>query len=389
MPAPDAVYLDNAATTRPMPEVVEAMAQVQLEHFGNPSSAHRFGDQPRRLLQDAREFLRGTLSAANLVFTSGGTEADLLGVAGAVQRRSPGRVLCAASDHPAILQQANLLARTRHRLVPLPVTEDGDLDPEVFFDHLGRDVRAIAILHGHNELGTLSALEELVSLARRVCPNAHIHVDLVQSYGKIPFDLDNAGVDSVAVSGHKLHGPRGVGFLACSSTAEIAPLQLGGGQEAGLRGGTENVAGAVGLATAAEAAFTHLSATSDHTEALATRLLGHLADAFPEVERLGHPDSRLPHILSVRLPGVVAATLLERANADGIAFSTGAACHSGDEQQNPVLASIGLNRKQAREVLRFSFSRFNTTDEVDRAAARVVEHARELLRQAPAPRARR
>lgn len=382
MTAPPPIYLDNAATTRPISEAVERMGQAHLEWFGNPSSSHDYALAPQKALQDAREYLRGTLSAAELVFTSGGTEADLLGLVGAVHYRSPGRVLCAVTDHPAILMQRGLLASTRHKLTPLPVTQDGDIDPEVLFENLGRDVRGIALLHGHNELGTLSDLEELVSLARRVCPDAHIHVDLVQSYGKIPFDLNEADVDSVAVSAHKLHGPRGIGMLALSSKADVRPLQAGGGQEGGLRGGTENVAGAVGLAVAAEAAFTHLARTRTHCETLAQQLFERLVKTFPNAERLGNPQHRLPHILSLRIPGIVGATMLERMNAHGVAFSTGSACHDEGEE-NPVLSGIGMNRRTAREVMRFSFSRFNTETEIDRVATLLEQEAEFLLARAP------
>ncbi len=382
MTAPTPIYLDNAATTRPLDVVVDSMAEAHLQAFGNPSSNHNYALAPSKLLLDAREFLRGTLSAAEVIFTSGGTEADLLGVVGAVQHRSPGRVLCAASDHPAVLSLGRTLARSRHKLTPLAVTEDGDIHPEALFENLGRDVRAIALLHGHNELGTLTELEELVSLARRVCPDAHIHVDLVQTYGKIPFDLDASGVDTVAVSGHKLHGPRGIGILACSSKADLTAMQPGGGQESGLRGGTENVAGAVGLAVAAEAAFTHLASSSAHCTELSNRLFDHIRGAFEQTERLGNPEHRLPHILSIRIPGIVGATVLERMNAHGVAFSTGSACHStsGD---NPVLSAIGMPPRQAREVMRFSFSRFNTTDEIDRVAELLEREARFLLARAP------
>ena len=221
------------------------MARVHLQHFGNPSSAHQWATGPRRVLEDAREYLRGTMCAASIVFTSGGTEADLMGVTGAARQRSPGRVLAAASDHPAALAQRDVLAQSNHRLVEVPTTEHGDMDPETFFDHLGSDVRVVSILYGHNELGTVPQLEELVGLTRKVSSHAHIHVDLVQAYGKVPFDLDASDVDSVAVSAHKLHGPRGIGFLALSSKARLVPLLTGGGQEHGLRGGTENVAGAV------------------------------------------------------------------------------------------------------------------------------------------------
>jgi cysteine desulfurase len=394
MTAAPRIYLDNAATTRPLPEVAAAMARIQLEHYGNPSSVHSFGSGPRQLLEDAREFLRGTLGAARIVFTSGGSEADYLGIVGAAVARPPGRVLMARSDHPAILQTAGLLARWRHNVACLPVTPHGDIAPETLFDALGADVRAVALLHGHNELGTLCQLGELVSLVRRTAPDAHVHVDLVQTYGKLPFDLDEMDVDSVAVSGHKFHGPRGAGFLALSSKARIAPLQVAGGQEGGLRGGTENVAGAAGLQVAAEAALTHQAATAAHTAALASIVEHEVRTAFPDAERLGHGERRLPHILSLRIPGVVGHTLLLRCDARGIAFSTGAACHGVSDHadtagpaENHVLAAIGFDRLAAREVVRISFARTNTEAEARTAAAVLVEEARALLAIAPkAPR---
>jgi cysteine desulfurase len=389
MPAAAArIYLDNAATTRPLPAVADAMRDAQLDLFGNPSSAHAFGPVARRALEDAREFLRGTLGAARLVFTSGGSEADLLGIVGSAAARPPGRVLMAASEHPASLQCAGLLGRYRHHTTLLPVTPDGDVAPETLFDALGQDVRTVALLHGHNELGTLCRLHDLVELVRRAAPDAHVHVDLVQTYGKLPFDLDELDVDSVAVSGHKFHGPRGAGFLALSSTAELAPVQPAGGQEGGLRGGTENVAGAIGLALAAEHVLTHQAATAAHTASLAQVVFDAVRDAVPGAERLGHPERRLPHILSMRLPGVVGQTLALRCDARGVAFSTGSACHAAHDEHpaksdNHVLAAIGLDRRAAREVVRLSFAGTTTHDEVDAAAAIVADEARRLLASAP------
>lgn len=386
------IYLDNAATTRPLPQVVDRMAEVQRELFGNPSSSHAFGPPAKRALDDAREFLRGTLGAASVVFTSGGSEADYLGIVGSAAVRPPGRVLMARSDHPALLRTEGLLSRWRHHTTALPVTPHGDLAPETLFDALGSDVRTVALLYGHNELGTLCRLGELVELVRRVAPEAHVHIDLVQTYGKLPFEMDDLDVDSVAVSGHKFHGPRGAGFLALSSTARIGPLQLAGGQEGGLRGGTENLAGAVGLAVAAEHAFTHLASTAPHTAALAERVFARVREALPGSERLGHPERRLPHILSMRLPGVVGQTLLERCSERGIAFSTGSACHGAtadgghDDRRaadNHVLAAIGFDRRSAREVVRLSFCRDTTAAEADHAAAVIVDEALRLQQLAP------
>lgn len=383
------IYLDNAATTRPLPAVVAAMARAQTDLFGNPSSLHAFGPPARKALDDAREFLRGTLGAAQIVFTSGGSEADQLGIVGAAATRSPGRVLMAQSDHPALLQCAGLLSRWRHHTAALPVTEHGDLAPETLFDALGADVRVVALMHGHNELGTLGRLGDLVELVRRIAPEAHVHVDLVQTYGKLPFELDEVDVDSVAVSAHKFHGPRGAGFLALSSTAKVAPLLLAGGQEAGLRGGTENVAAAVGMAVAAEAALTHQAAHAAHMRGLVQLVLDQVLDAMPDAVRLGHPERHLPHILSLRLPGTTGQTLLERCNARGLAFSTGAACHGTEhtaadsKATNPVLAAIGLDRRAAREVVRLSVSAATTREEADRAARILVEEALRLRDMAP------
>jgi cysteine desulfurase len=383
--ADERIYLDNAATTRPLDAVIERMAQLQREHFGNPSSAHFGGEEPRRQLEDAREFLRGSLGAGSIVFTSGGTESDLLGVFGAALARPPGRVLVGASDHPAVLEQATLLGSRSYPMTEVPVSAHGDIEPEALFEVLGTDVRVVSILHGHNELGTLADLAELTSLVRRVCEDAHVHVDLVQSYGKIDFDLDLAGVDSVAVSAHKLHGPRGVGFLALSTTARIAPLMHGGGQEGGLRGGTENVAGAVGMAVAAEHMLSHLAEHGRHMESLAADTFEHIHDRFPDAIRLGHPSRRLPHVLSVRIPGVVGQTLQQCVDARGVAISTGSACHAkdGDERTNPVLAAIGLDRGRAREVVRISFASDTARAAAERAAQIVCEEAARLRELSP------
>ncbi len=384
MPPSTRIYLDHAATTPPLPEVVEAMQRAQTEAFGNPSSAHGFGRRPHQLLDDAREFVRGTLCAAEVVFTGSGTEADLLGVLGAALARPRGRVLCGAADHPAVLRQRELLGRLGYELVTVPVRPEGDLDPERLFDLLGHDVRVVSILHGHNELGTLADLDQLVDTVRHTAPQAHVHVDLVQSYGKVPFDLDETGVDSVAVSAHKLHGPRGVGFLALSSTAQVHPVMPGGGQEPGFRGGTENVAGVHGLALAAEQVFSQLRATAEHCEALAAACLARVQQVLPAATRLGHSTRRLPHILSLRLPGITGSTLLLRmSETHGVAFATGAACHGEQQSENHVHKAVGLDARASREIVRLSFSRLNTAAEVEEAAGLLAGEIGTLLGLAP------
>ncbi len=378
------VYLDHAATTPASPAAVRAYAETWATHFGNPSSTHGFGTGPKRVLADARDFLSGTLAASQLIFTSGGSEADLLALVGAVARKSPGRVLAAINDHPAVLQLTEILSVHRHKLELVDVTPDGDMDPEALFDRLGRDVHAVSILHGHNELGTLAQLEELVSTIRRAAPVAHIHVDLVQTYGKLPFDIAEVGVDSVAVSAHKLHGPRGVGFLALGADAALVPMQRGGGQEGGMRGGTEDIAGVAAFATAAEEAFTNHRSRADHTRRLCMTMQDELAEGFPDLCVLGHESRVLPHILPLRIPGVNGKALAARCAKRGIAFSTGAACHSkdgpggkqkGKPKAPPGMAAIGLSAQQAQEVVRFSFGHDTTEADVLHAAEVVLEEA--------------
>lgn len=381
----DPVYLDNAATTPMLPEVADAMRAVQVDHYGNPSSTHGFGGRPLRLLNDARDFMRGTFAAGRLVLTSGGSEADLLGVAGAALAREPGRVLVGAADHPAVLEQATLLKRLGHRYQTVPVGPTGVVDAERLREYLGPDVRVVALLHGHNELGSLVDLDTVVPLIRDRAPDAHIHLDLVQAYGKTPFELDaGGGVDSAAVSAHKFHGPRGVGCLALTHTARVQPIQPAGGQEGGLRGGTENVAGAVAMARAAETVLSDLTHQIAHARALAELFEGTIKSTFSQAERLGDADRRLEQIVSMRIPGLRGQTLQESLAAQGFAFSTGSACHGEDtESDNHVLAAIGLSRATAREVFRVSFARQTTRDQVERAARALVETARRLSGAAP------
>ncbi len=377
------IYLDNAATTRPFKSVVQAMSEVHYEQFGNPSSPHQFATQPKRLVEDARNFMRGSFCAGSLVLTSGGTEADLLGIIGAARMRAPGRILVGAADHPASLAIEDLASRFGHRTQSVPVSSFGALEAETLAQQLGPDVAVVSILHGHNELGSLCDLPALVEVIREKSPQAHIHVDLVQSYGKIAFDLDHAGVDSAAISAHKFHGPRGVGCLALANQAKIAAMQVGGGQEGGLRGGTENVAAVVGMARAAERVLSHLSESRTKLEGYRDSMFAAMHEACGAI-RLGDPERCLPHILSMRVPGLRAETLQQCCDELGLAFSTGSACH-GSNKDNHVLSAIGLKPPEAREVLRVSFSTDNTDAEIERATQTLTSEAKRLLHISPSP----
>lgn len=378
------IYLDNAATTRMLPAIAAAMREVQVTHFGNPSSTHEFGDQPRALLEEARDVLRRAFDADRVVLTSGGSEADLLGLAGAALARDRGRVLVGAADHPAVLAQRQLLERLGYTVQTYDTDAGGVASVDTLARLLGPDVRAVSILHGHNELGTLAPLGDLVPRIRDAAPDAHIHVDVVQAFGKVAFDLPSSGVDSAAISAHKFHGPRGVGCLALAADARVEALQPAGGQEGGLRGGTENVAGAVAMARAAALVLGDLDAQHEYARTLNDSMFESLAAAFDGACRVVPDRDTLPQILSVRLPGVRGQALQEMCAARSVAFSTGSACHSeDDDSENHVLRAIGLDRRAAQEVVRFSFCRETTREEVAAAAKACAEVGAELRSMAP------
>ncbi len=378
------IYLDHAATTPVRPEVVKAMAAVYEGGPYNPSSLHAEGRRAKALLDDARDAVARELGAARkeIVFTGSGTEADnvaIVGVAHALRARGR-HILSTSVEHHAVLHTLDALVAEDFEVTRLAVDEDGVVDPRAFAAALRPDTILASVMYANNEIGTIQPIAELARIAHE--RGVLIHTDAVQAPSYLPLSVDELGVDLLAIAAHKFYGPKGVGMLYVRTGTPIEPILHGGSQEFGLRPGTEDVAGIVGLATAL-----HLS--SREREASGARLRS-LRDALEDGLRLRVPGTigiarrgpRLPHIASVAFSGIDADALLMRLDLDGLAVSAGSACTSGILEPSHVIAALGVAPPLARGVIRFSLGRSTTPDEIERTLD-IVSRAAASLR-APA-----
>lgn len=388
--APRTIYLDLAATTPLAAEVRAAMAPFLDEEWGNPSSRHARGVRVARALDGARAALAriGGVAPEGVVFTSGGTEANNLAVLGAARaRRGRGRhVLIGPSEHACVRAPALALADEGFEVEVARHDASGALDLDDLAGRLRRDTVLVACMLACNEHGGVYPLRAIARLARERSPDAHVHTDAVQSFGKLDLDVEGLGVHSAAVSAHKIHGPKGAGALLLARGATVAPLLHGGGQERGLRSGTESPAGIAGLVRAAELADGRREETLEHLRALRAAFADELASGArgEGVELLspGGADAALPSIAAVLLgPGhPPAEVLLHHLEERGVFASAGSACHAHAADASPALLSLGLSPEEVRRVLRFSFSRETTEDEV-RAGARALREVALDLRE--------
>lgn len=369
------VYLDHNATTPLDPRVLEAMAPVLRDTFGNASSLHWYGQQARAALDQARGEVAALLSAtpAEVVFTSGGTEADnlaLRGLAGAA--REPRRkVLYSAAEHHAVLHTARALGEEGWPVESVRVREDGRVDLEDLAAKLDDHTAVVAVMLANNETGSVQPLAEVVRMARE--RGALVHCDAVQAAGKVPVDVRELDVDTLAVSAHKMYGPKGVGALYVRRNTRMRAWVRGGSQERNRRAGTENVAGIVGLGRAAALARAELPGESPRVAALRDALearLVHEAGA-----RRNGEGPRVPNTTNLSFEGVDAESLLMALDLAGVAVSTGAACAAGAVEPSHVLRAMGLRPERVQGSLRFSLGRFTTAEDVDYAASAVVQAA--------------
>jgi cysteine desulfurase len=352
-----AIYLDNAATTRVLPEVAAAMLGCLREDFANPSSAHGPGRAAAARVAAARAEVAAALGGGDVLFTSGGSEADALGVLGAARARRGRHVVVTALEHPAVLGAAERLQADGWSVTRVPVTAAGVVDPDAVAAAVRPETAVVACMLVQNELGSIQPVAE-VARAVRARSDAHVHCDAVQALGKIRVDAAALGVDSLAVSAHKLGGPKGTGALWLAPGARVEPLWLGGGQEHGRRQGTENVAGIVGFGVAARLAAGRLPALG--VAALRDRLVA----SVPRARLVGAAAPRVPHIAALDLPGVEPLAL----EARGIIVSGGAACHGG--ARSHVLDAIGF---AGAGIIRLSLSHETQAAEIDAAIQALIE----------------
>ncbi|WP_291048571.1 cysteine desulfurase family protein [Herbiconiux sp.] len=365
------IYLDAAATAPVRREVLEAIWPFLTGEFGNPSSHHGMGESASRALAAARRTVAGVLGCrvSEVVFTSGGTEADNLAVKGIALASPRGRhLVLSAIEHPAVVESAEFLQRMHgFEVTVVPVDATGLVDPDEFAAALRPDTTLATVMTANNEVGTVQPIAELASRAR--LHGIPFHTDAVQAAGWLPLGLDALGVDALSFSGHKLGAPKGIGVLAARQRLRLEPLVHGGGQERGARSGTENVAFAVGLATALTLAEADRVEAAARVTALRDDFIRGVLDRIPAAVLTGHPSRRLPSVASFCFPGTSGESVLLQLEERGILVSSGSACAAGDDAPSPVLLAMGLAPEVAQTAVRFTFTSSTTQADLVTASA--------------------
>ncbi len=362
-------YFDNSATTRVYPEVAEAMTKVMLEDFGNPSSMHIKGMDAEVLVRHARETIAKSLKVDDrcILFTSGGTESDNLALIGctSANNRAGKHIITTKIEHPAILDTCKYLEEQGYEVTYLGVDSNGQIRLEELKKSLRADTIIVSIMHTNNEIGSLQPLEEAGKIIKANNPQTLFHVDAVQGFGKARIYPKKMNIDLLSVSGHKIHGPKGMGFLYIGEKVKIHPIIHGGGQQKNLRSGTENVPGIVGIAKATEMIYENFDSDIKHMYELKERLIQGVSEIDDiKINGLTGEDSA-PHIVSISVGSIRSEVLLHALEDKGIYISAGSACASNKPAISETLKAIGVEKRFLDSTVRFSFCPANTLEEVD------------------------
>jgi cysteine desulfurase len=373
------VYLDYNATTPVDPEVREAMLPFLGEEFGNPSSVHPLGRRARRAVEQARQQVAELLNASDpseIIFTSGATEANNMALLGATlfAGHKTGHIVTTQIEHPCVMGVCQFLERWGFRVTYLPVDRQCRVPPESVLDALTDDTLIVSVMLANNETGTVQPVAEIAQLVKERRPDVLVHTDAVQAIAKVPVDVQALGVDLLSISAHKFYGPKGIGALYIRSGTKLEPLLRGGHQEHGMRAGTENVAGIVGLGKAAEIARRDFEVVTQHLWRLRERFL-RLIDELPMTRLNGHRQFTLPSTANVCLLGADALAVQANLSQRGVCVSVGSACSSGSLKPSHVLRAMGLSELAAFCSVRFSWGKFTTEDDIDYA----VEQTKEVV----------
>ena len=365
------VYLDNNATTKTAPEVVDTMLPYFTDLYGNPSSMHTFGGQVARQVQSAREQVATLIGAdpMEIVFTSCGTESDNAAIWGTLNSYpQKNHIITTRVEHPAVGNLATYLSKKGYKVTTLPVDREGRLDPDQLSAAITEETALVSIMWANNETGVLFPIEKIAQMVK--ARGVVFHTDAVQALGKLPIDLSRVPVDLLSFSGHKLHAPKGIGVLYIRKGTRFTPFMIGGHQERGRRGGTENVPYIIGLGKACELAQKHLALENDRVRALRDRLERGIMNTVPKVLINGHPDERLGNTSSISFEYIEGESILLLLSNLGICASSGSACTSGSLEPSHVLRAMGIPFTAAHGSIRFSLSIYNTEEEIDY----VLEH---------------
>ena len=364
-------YLDNSATTRCCPEAAESMMRTLTEDVGNPSAMHRKGVEAERYVREAAETIAALLKVQpkEILFTSGGTESDNLALIGGAfaNQRAGKHIITTSVEHPAVENPAAFLEEQGFEVTRLPVDHRGVVRLDALTQALREDTILVSVMMVNNETGAVMPISEIAEIVHRKNPRILFHVDAIQGFGKYRIFPSRMGIDLLSVSGHKFHGPKGVGFLYIRSGVKVRPMILGGGQQNGMRSGTDNVPGIAGMAAAAEKVCTDMEKKTEHLRCLKKRMAEGLQE-IPEVRINGMAlEEGAPHILSVTVPGVRSEVLLHALEEKSIYISAGSACSSHKRRPSAVLTAMGLPKADIESTVRISFSEENTMEEVDYA----------------------
>jgi cysteine desulfurase len=379
------IYLDNNATTRVDPAVVDLMLPFFSEQFGNPSSMHSFGDKVGRAVKKARKQVQALLGAehdSEIIFTSCGTESDSTAILSALRTRPERKeIITTVVEHPAVLTLCEHLEKDGYEVHYLKVDNKGRLDLDEYRAALSDRVAIVSVMWANNETGTLFPVEQMAEMAHAA--GVLFHTDAVQAVGKLPIDLKNSKIDMLSLSGHKLHAPKGIGVLYLRRGVRYRPLLRGGHQERGRRAGTENCTSIIALGKAAELAMEHMEYENTFVSALRDRLEQGIMSQVSNAFVTGDPENRLPNTCNIAFEYIEGEAILMLLNKQGIAASSGSACTSGSLEPSHVMRAMDLPYTAAHGSIRFSLSRYNTVEEIERVIAAVPPIVAQLRKLSP------
>ncbi|MGI6021429.1 MAG: cysteine desulfurase family protein [Lachnospiraceae bacterium] len=369
------IYFDNSATTRVYPEAAELVAETMSIDYGNPSSMHTLGVRSEKYLKVSKNQIAKTLGVSDkeIYFTSGGTESNNWAIIGAAMamRRLGNHIITSKMEHPSVSETMKYLEKQGFEVSYVGIDPDGNLNLKELEDSVRPDTILISVMIVNNEIGAFTDAGAISEIRKRKCPKAIYHADAVQAYGKYEIRPKRLGIDLMSVSGHKIHGPKGIGFLYKSSGVRILPLIYGGGQQDGLRSGTDNVPGIAGIGKAAEISYSNLNKNREYLYGLKK----HLVEKLSELENVvinGPVDEKgAPHIVNASFVGVGSEVMLHSLEDKGIYVSAGSACSTHKRSKSPTLSALGVSDEIIGSAIRFSFSEYNTTEEIDIAVGEI------------------
>jgi cysteine desulfurase len=365
------IYMDHAATTPVDPEVLKAMMPYFTEHFGNASSFHSYGRDAKTAIENARDNVGKVIGAESkeIIFTAGGTESDNLAIKGVVYSQLKKRkidkahIITSSIEHPAVINTCKFLETQEHKVTYLPVDKFGLINIDELSDNIQKNTVLITIMHANNEIGTIEPVNEIGTIAHE--NEIVFHTDAVQTFGKIPIDVEKMNIDLLAISSHKIYGPKGIGALYVKKGLKLEPFVHGGGQEKGLRSSTENIPGIVGLGKASELADDRMESESGRLIKFRDRIINNVLNNIEEAYLNGHPTQRLPHNVHFWFKAIEGESIILSLDELGIAASTGSACSTSKLEPSYVLLAIGLKAYEAHGSLRLSLGKDNTENDVD------------------------